>query len=579
MGVCFFMSNILDKNLVDELPNKVRKPSRKLGALTYEERERRGRELLEALKHLNEKEKELRKANPFWFYAPVSGEISGERRKFLGKYLKEDDIPQKLDSAVDYHCSPASIRGASGGNQSSKTTSLIMDFLITATGTLPYVFDENEKKLFKYKIPEKRWKRPEGEQRHTRIIGEDYQNGIVRNLIPALRKWTPVEYLLHGKFDDSYSAGEQVLRLFKPGTRDIVGTIELMSSKQELGSFQGPPRQKLGFDEEPPHEVYKENRMRFVTSGDLDISFAMTPTKGLSWTYDLYTKGKDTEGTNIDWFQIASVCNPHANLAVLDEIVSDMESYDEIRMRLLGEFISLSGLVYGKLFDPKIHVIDPFETSCSCGGRGDHAATCPAYLYIAYLGVDAHMVKDSCAVLAVVDQEDNFIVDRCYKRDVDTVQFKKDMWKEEFLLKRRIGRTVFDPSNDSSIKIFDGRNIFKECTTGPFRIPKAIKADKFHGSIAAGVDNIKRRLKINPRTDKPTFFIMNRPENQMLIKSMKTLQREMYVNEDVKGQKDQIAEGVHDHHACVRYLNQMKLRWYPPVDPVMDNPYEGAGLL
>jgi hypothetical protein len=54
---------------------------------------------------------------------------------------------------------------------------------------------------------------------------------------------------------------------------------------------------------------------------------------------------------------------------------------------------------------------------------------------------------------------------------------------------------------------------------------------------------------------------MDRPENKLLIKSFKTLQRETWANEDAKGLKDKIAEGVHDHHACVRYILQRRFSW------------------
>lgn len=534
--------------------NKILRKDARL--LTPEQKAKAKAEMMEALKALDEIDAKLRADNPFWYYTPVSGEIIGERRSFLKEFLKDEDIPQKLHGAIDVHLSAASIRGASGGNQSSKTTTGCIEAFIKATGSLPFCFDPTHKD-FKFTYPAHRLIR-NGPQ-HVRVIGEDYQNGVLRNLIPTYRKWAPREHLIDGSWEKSYSSGEQTLRLINPQTKQLIGTIEFMSNKQDLGTFQGPPRHMLVFDEEPDHEVYKENLMRFTTASTLDVLFCMTPTKGLSWTYDLFTRGTDESGNNVDWFQIASVCNPFANIKVLREILKEMESYEELKMRLLGEFVSLSGLVYGKLFQHSVHVIPPFETECNCGGYREHTESCPYQKYMFLGGIDPHMVKDSCAALCFVDREDNFFVDTCYKRGVTVEELKYD-WKL-LTIGKRVVKTVADPSSDSSLTIHDNINIFQLMKRGKHAIPNLSKADKFQGSIAAGISNIKERLKIIERTKKPRFFIFDRPENKLLIKTFKTLQRDTWADEEKKGAKDKIEEGIHDHHACVRYILQRRFRW------------------
>lgn len=547
--------------------NRVKKNKRDLGYYYKKKLQAEYDELKKQWDSIQAYKAELKKNNPFWFYEPTTGNLSEERYAFLLEYLERDDIPQKLAGGLDVHQSLSSIRGASGGNQSSKTTTGCIEGYIKATGALPMYFDPRFVNYYRQPYPEKRLKRS-GPQ-HVRVIGEDYQNGVLRNLIPTYRHWAPREYLLGGTWEKSYSAEKQILTLYHPDTKEMTGTIEFMSNKQDLGTFQGPPRHMIIYDEEPVHDVYKENLMRFTTADSLDVLFCMTPTKGLSWTYDLFTRGTDDSGNKIDWFQIASVCNPHANINVLREILNEIDSYDELRMRLLGEFISLTGLVYGKLFDHKIHVIKPFDTGCTCGFK-DHLAECPYTQYLHFLGIDCHMVKDSCAVDACIDQADNFIVDRCYKGSVDVEEFKTDITR--LMAGKRHAFSVFDPSNDSSITMFNGLNIFKLCTTGANAIPRGRKGDKYQGSIAAGVNVLKERLKIHPHTNKPRYFIMDRPENQLLIKSMKTLQRDSFNNEDVRGQKDKIQEGLHDHHAAQRYILQQRLNWYPHIEQTYENP-------
>lgn len=518
--------------------------------------------------------KDVKRENRYWFYEPSTGEVTADRMAFLRKYLKPLDIPQVLDGSLSIHLNDAPIRGASGGNQVGKTVTVVIEALMKASGQVPFCFDPNRPNNFKWKLPQRRyeWKEPQ----FIRVVSVDYQNGILKNLIPSFQKWTPKEFLLNGSWEKSYAAEKQILTIYWEG--QLRGNIEFMSNKQDLSSFQGPARHMLIFDEEPDYEIYKENLLRLTTAESFEVLFAMTPTNGLSWVWDHVVSKTEVQGNKVAWFKMPSVCNPYANLKVLDEIMGEIQVYDERRMRLLGEFVSLSGLVYGRLFDRRVHVIEPFETKCTCG-RENHAHDCPYVTYLGFMGIDAHMVKESCAVMCFIDREDNFYVDYCYKKSVDTDQFKKDL--NVLTTGRRIDWSVFDPSNDSSLTVFKGINIFKLCTTGENRIRRAFKGDKYQGSIAAGVDTVKKRLKIDERTQKPRFFIFNRPENQELIRSFETLQRESTLNEELKGKPDKIAEGVHDHHAAMRYILQNKLNWKDYSQKVYENPipYNEAILL
>lgn len=543
-------------------------------SITEDKKEKVRKYVLELKAEVVAKVEEVKKENRYWFYEPSTGDVGVERMEFLRKYLKPEDIPQKMDGSLSVHLSDAPIRGASGGNQVGKTVSVVVEALMKASGVVPFCFDPTKVNNFKWKLPERRyvWKEPQ----FIRIISVDYQNGILKNLIPSFMKWTPKEFLLNGSWEKSYAAEKQILSIY--WENKLRGNIEFMSNKQDLASFQGPPRHMLIFDEEPDYEIYKENLLRLTTAESFEVLFAMTPTNGLSWVWDHIVSKSEVQGNKVDWFKMASVCNKYANLKVLDEIMKEISVYDERRMRLLGEFVSLSGLVYGRLFDKRIHVIEPFETGCTCG-RSQHDSDCPYNNYLGFMGIDAHMVKDSCAVMCFIDREDNFYVDTCYKKGVDTDELKKDL--NDLMKGKRIDWSVFDPSNDSSLTVFKGVNIFKLCTTGANRISRAFKGDKFQGSIAAGVDTIKKRLKLNERTKKPSFFIFDRPENKELIRSFQTLQRESTLNEEVKGRPDKIAEGVHDHHAAMRYILQNRLKWKDSVQRFHESPipYDEAILL
>jgi hypothetical protein len=242
-------------------------------------------------------------------------------------------------------------------------------------------------------------------------------------------------------------------------------------------------------------------------------------------------------------------------------------------MRLLGEWISLSGLVYGAYFKRRIHVIPPSKLGlgdgeyldCHCVGiRTDptanpadtyHDPMCPFLLYVAYLGLDPHEVKATAAVVVAVDRDDRKFVDRCYLGDKNLREVKEDI--HAMLRTYRYGFGKCDPHADSNRTAFDNINAWKILTHGDNAVPGLRKADSYKGSILAGVDIIRQMLKDE------TFYILDRPENQLLIQSMRTLQRDMFSNEDVRGPKDAIQEGKHDHHAAMRYIFQSRLGWYP----------------
>lgn len=509
--------------------------------------------------------RQLKEHDPFYFYEPTTGKITPARQTFLQEFLREGDIPVKLDSALDVHACTANIIGVSGGNQSSKTVSTTIEDLIKACRIIPPslkgIYPES-------KLPTKKVNR-------IRVVCMDYTHGVLNHNLPALRYWVPKDYLIDHRWEKSWSAEKMTLTLVHPVEKQVCATIELMTNEADVGTFQGPPLDRVRFDEEPREKIFDENLIRFATSEKLDIAFGMTPTNGLSWVYDrLWNKDVDETGTNsIRWFQLCSISNPKANLKSLREICANIKSYDELRMRLLGEWISLSGLVYGTYFKRRIHVIPPSKLGlgdgeyldCHCVSvRADwnanpaetyHAPNCPFLLYVAYLGLDPHEVKATAAVVVAVDREDRKYVDRCYLGDKNLRDVKEDL--HAMLRTYRYGFGKCDPHADSDRTAFDNINAWKILTRGERPVPNLRKADSYKGSILAGVDIIRQMLKDE------TLYILDRPENQLLIQSMRTLQRDMFTNEDVRGPKDAIQEGKHDHHAAMRYIFQSILGWYP----------------
>jgi hypothetical protein len=330
------------------------------------------------------------------------------------------------------------------------------------------------------------------------------------------------------------------------------------------------------FDEEPRKDIFEECLARFTTADKMDVEFDMTPTAGMSWIYeDIYQEEKTKSGDAIEWFKLCSVNNPKANLSSLDEIYANLHDYEARKMRLLGEFVSLSGLVYGRYFKRRKHVVRPEDLGlepwqylrCRCSGTSlaapdrRHVEGCPWLEYVTYLGVDPHEVKPSTALVLCMDRHGRHFVDACYKGEKTMPEVARDIKGMMEGYRYIVGRC--DPHADSSKTAFDNRNIWKMLTRGPDAVPRLRKADAYSGSRLAGVDVIRQLLSDHPITKKPRLYIIDRPENEELISSFRTLERQVWANEEVKGQRDEIKEGKHDHHACLRYILQSKTRWAP----------------
>lgn len=508
--------------------------------------------LLKAKAEIERGMEALKADNAFWFFEPSDGVITKERYDFLKEFINEEDIPARLDGQLDVLLSDADMLAAFGGNQSGKSTICALKTFIKLTGELPVALTGI--------YPTERLRTDFLRTMKARIVGVDHKT-MLNTLIPTYQKWCPKEYLKNSKWSDSYSATQNTLFLYKNGYTHPIASLEFMTNQQETASFQGPPIDILVYDEEPRLAIHKENLMRFVTAERMDVMFGMTPTNGITWVADLFDG--DEAGEGVEGYKLTSVSNKRANLESLRVAIEGMDSYEERKMRLLGDFVSLSGLVYGKLFDKRIHVIPPFFETLNPAEKKD---------YLCLTGLDPHLVTPSAMVFALLDREGNVYIDMCWDEDADTEAIKASWHKIKNRMGYRTGWSVADKSSNSSIMAFGGRNIFMELSRGSGSIPALRTSEKFEGSIKAGVDEIKRRLKFE-EGKRPRFFIVDRPENKVLINSFRTLERDTYANEDSQGMKDRIKEGKHHLHAALRYLTQFPLNWYPATDEVPQPEY------
>tara|TARA_R100001530_G_scaffold26226_4_gene21126 strand:- start:13362 stop:14972 length:1611 start_codon:yes stop_codon:yes gene_type:complete len=490
----------------------------------------------------------LKEENAYYYFEPSDGTVTPEGEALLRKYLNPEDIPQVFDSQLDAikALETCNIIAVLGANQAGKT--LIMSIICygITTGVLP----EALKGVFPEHLLPKRF------PMKARVVGVDnrqLQNAVIREW----KKFAPKECLKNGNWADSWNAERKMLTLYRDNNF-VLAEIEFMTNEQDVDSFQGVQLNVVIYDEEPKEKIRKENLMRFVTADRVIELFGFTPTHGLSWSSEIFF---GDIADNVKVFELASVTNKKANLSTLDEICSQETDYNKLLMRLLGKYVSLSGLVYSNLFSEKIHVIKPFKLN-----RED---------YIVYRGLDPHMTKPTACAEIAVDREGFEYVVGCYKSNHgdDTEIIKAELAKRAIERNYRLGWTNCDKSADSTIRIIGDYNAYVLLGRGKNAIPALFKSEKFVGSKIAGVDLIRQKLKVDERINLPKLVIFDTPENKELIHSMKTLERDTFANEDDKI-KDDIKEGKHDFHAALRYAHQRVMNWMPFNDYVPEPEYD-----
>ncbi len=235
------------------------------------------------------------------------------------------------DKQEEFHKSQARIRQFIGGNRSGKTVAGAVEAVWWLTGMHPYQ---------KVKPPPVK----------GRAVGVDFLQGVEKIIKPEIARWTPLSQLKGGSWSSAYDSLNRTL-YFQNGS-----FLEFFSYEQELAKFAGTSRDFIWLDEEPPRDIFIENKMRTI---DVDgrMWMTMTPVEGMTWTFDeVYSKA----ATDQDIFvvQVEIEDNTYLNQSEIDQLLS-MLTGDERSARQRGKYVSVGGLIW-KQFDVNKHILDPF---------------------------------------------------------------------------------------------------------------------------------------------------------------------------------------------------------------------------
>jgi len=222
---------------------------------------------------------------------------------------------------AEYIASDANEAWVITGNRWGKTDSLVFIGVCRLLGYNPLT---NEL----YPLPQHIW-----------LVGLSFP--MVRDiLVPKFKKQMP-ELGLKWSGDDvppwEFSKTDLIATIFNGST------CGFKSADAGIEKFRGAGKDLIGFDEEPPKEVYSEASIRVEAGKDLTIRGAMTPDpfKGLTWTYHeiLQNTERLADPSDLRIWGGSIHDNPGITERVKKRLSSKLEEWEK-EVRFEGHYIS-----------------------------------------------------------------------------------------------------------------------------------------------------------------------------------------------------------------------------------------------
>jgi phage terminase large subunit-like protein len=227
---------------------------------------------------------------------------------------------------VQFHASTKFGRILTAGNRKGKTDAMVVEFIKCASNT--------------------DGKRPElwgNGPVQLRIITVDIVKGVNQIMIPKFKRWMTPSMLIEGSWDKSWDTGSMVLT-FANGSK-----IDFLTYGMSLEKHAGVPRHMIGFDEEPPRDIFNESMMRLM---DYDGKWviAATPINGMEWIFDLLVEpALAGDLPDVEVFELVGD-NPYLQAEDKSKFMLGMDK-EEREIRGEGKFVARSGLVFPKIKD------------------------------------------------------------------------------------------------------------------------------------------------------------------------------------------------------------------------------------
>lgn len=338
-----------------------------------------------------------------------------------------------------------------GGNQSGKTTVCTVDDLIQAcdSDALP-----DHLRPYKRHFGPFKW----------RVVGPDFD--IVEMVVmEKMKALVPPYQLIGNSWDSGYDAKHRLLR-FKNGS-----TCQFKTYQQEAWTHGGATLDRVRFDEEPPRDIFNENKIRVMAKrGDLLI--AMTPVQGLTWMYEDFWEPYTAGHLKRSFVQTVDMeDNIHISQEAKEETLSGY-SKEEREARKTGHFVHFHGRVYGE-----------FNSSCIIP-QDDVPVGLPIYV-----GIDPGIRHMAAVVFMYHSPDDTLVIfEELALKDMNVAEVATAIKETEIVYGVKPTWYVIDPSARNKQHV-TGRNLQLEYADhGILTFPG-------QNDVATGISRVKVRLE------------------------------------------------------------------------------------
>lgn len=324
------------------------------------------------------------------------------------------------------------------------------------------------------------------ELKRGRIISDP--TTLKEKIAPELKRWFP-----SNRVKVHYDTRKEGRAYEARWETDTGWTFDLLSTEQESKEAESVDLSWLWIDEPCPRSIYLASIARLRRGGF--VFWTLTPLYQAGWIKDeLYDK---RDGKNVDyvkasiWDNCKDIEGTRGMLAKVDiERMISQFPEDEQKARIDGEFGHILGLVH-KGFDPKVHVIEPFDIN-------DRD-------YTLYMALDCHPRIPDALLWMAVDQKGNKIIfDELYVNGTTEEIVTKMKRKEDG---RLIRDRLIDPSSSVEDKHTREVSLLKKFQKLKVKFRPGSK--KLHDCIRRTDDAFRFEKKNGEMIKKPEVYIFS----------------------------------------------------------------------
>jgi phage terminase large subunit-like protein len=386
----------------------------------------------------------------------------------------------------------------------------------------------------------------------------------------------PKNQIAYGHYDDINGFTNRKLKL-KNGS-----LIMFRSYDQGVASFAQDDVDLIGNDEEPPNDIYKEQRMRLIDrNGEMVIS--MTSTKGVTDLIADIFEDCDViesryspilkenlpvraEKNGMKFYMLWNTDNPHVDQERLKQEIKLM-TRDEIKSRIHGIPINLSGKIYPS-FNKRIHVI-PFEEAPLRDVMIYHILDPHDRKPWAMQWIILHKTETSYCIDEYPNRDFNDMIsdDKTYDEYVDIIKQKEDALYD--IYHKQVCKRIIDPNfGNKTIRIAERVDERAHTTPKEELAKRGLKFADAIDSLENGHLKVREMLHYETKGEEivlqPKFFITDNCPNTIKHLSRYSRKDCMTSDGDIKD-KVGVMEKYKDFNDLVRYY-------------LMSNPRYSTGL-